>query len=187
MKGREAFSKNRSLFARKTAFSSFHMVKMPDIMGAVKRNNRSSTEETQVEVVAMMVVKNYVIHDVEYMVVNGIRDYMPGREGIRLLAHRRSGVGADRVILFTGSGQEPSFRLYGASGEMCVAGRDEYLILAHYLRSEGIAVNAAEFVRYLGDEVMSVTSEKISTIEIRITDSFLAKLKERDEASSAVA
>ncbi len=135
----------------------------------------------------MMVVRNYVIHGMEYMVVNGIRDYMPGREAIRLLAHRRSGVGADRVIVFTGSGQEPSFRLWGADGEICAAGKEEYLVLAHYLRSEGIAVNAAEFVRYLGDGILSVTGEKLSTIEIRITESFLAKLRDRDEASSAVA
>ncbi len=163
------------------------MKKMLDIMEAVKRNEEYLTEGIQAGVEAVMVVKNYVIHGVEYMVVNGIRDYMPGREAIRLLAHRRSGVGADRVIVFTGSDQEPSFRLYGANGEICAAGREEYFILAHYLRSEGIAVNAGEFVRYLGDEVLSVMRERMYTIEIRITESFLDKIRDRDKASSAVA
>ena len=135
----------------------------------------------------MMVARNYMLHGLEYMVWNGTRGYMPGRKAIRLLAHRRSGVGADRVMVFTGSGQEPSFRLYGTDGGSLAAGREEYLILARYLRDEGIAVNAAELVRHLGAEALRAAGEKLPSFEVRLTESFLAKLRACDEASSAVA
>ena len=139
------------------------------------------------EAVKMLVVKNYVVNHTEYMVIHGMRDYMPGKEAIRLLAHRRDGVGADFVMVFTGSGQEPSFRLYGADGRERAAGREEYLVLAHYLRDEGISANAAELVKHLGEETLSVAGEKIPSIEIHVTESFLGKLRALEKASSAVA
>lgn len=135
----------------------------------------------------MMVVRNYIVNDVEYMVVNGIRDYMPGREAVRLLAHHKKGVGADRVMVFTGSDQEPSFRLYVSNGEACTADRDTYVVLAHYLRKEGIPANASELVKHLGDEALTVVGDPITSFEIHLTDFFLGKLRDRDEASSAVA
>ena len=135
----------------------------------------------------MIVVRNYVVNDVEYMVVNGMRDYMPGREGIRLLAHHQRGVGADRIMVFMGSDQAPSFRLYEANGMRCEADRNAYLVLAHYLRKEGIGVNATELVRYLGDEALVAGGEHLPSFEIHLTDVFLSKVRERDEASSAVA
>lgn len=158
---------------------------MPAIMGTIKGRKHLHSSET--EAVGVMVVRNYLVNNVEYMVVNGMRDYMPGREAIRLLAHRRKGIGADRVMVFTGSGQAPSFRLYGADGRSCTAGREEYLVLAHYLRKEGIAVNATELVKFLGDDALAAGWKELQSFEIHLTDSFLARLRERDEASSAVA
>ena len=111
----------------------------------------------------MLVVKNYVVNHTEYMVIHGMRDYMPG------------------------SGQEPSFRHYGADGRECAAGREEYLVLAHYLRDEGISANAAELVKHLGEETLSVAGEKIPSFEIHVTESFLGKLRALEKASSAVA
>ena len=135
----------------------------------------------------MIVVRNYIANDVEYMVINGVRDYMPGSEAIRLLAHHRKGVGADRVMVFTGSDQVPSFRLYEANGRSCAAGRADYLVLAHYLRNEGIAANPTELVRYLGEDALRVGGEDFPMFEIHVTDFYLDKLRERDGASSAVA
>ncbi len=135
----------------------------------------------------MMVVRNYIVNDVEYMVINGIRDYMPGMEAVRLLAHYKKGVGADRVMVFTGSSQEPSFRLYTSNGEVRAADRDAYVVLAHYLRKEGILANAAELVRNLGDEALTVAGSPVSSFEVRLTDHFLGRLKACDKASSAVA
>lgn len=64
-----------------------------------------------------MIVRIYKANGKEYMVMDGTTGFMPGSGAIRLLAHRRYGVGADRVLVFTGSDEVPSFKAFTAEGE----------------------------------------------------------------------
>ena len=68
-------------------------------------------------VTGMMIVRIYQVEKQEYMVMDGTTGFMPGAAAIRLLAHRRFGVGADRVLVFTGSEEITSFKAFTADGE----------------------------------------------------------------------
>ena len=121
----------------------------------------------------MKVGKNYIIDHTEYMVLDGTSDRMPGQAGLELLADRRLGVGADYVMIFTGTEREPSFLLYDGHGGKVGAGREAYMILARYLRDAQLAPNASEMVRHLGEQALSAGSaQEISCFESRITESF---------------
>ena len=47
--------------------------------------------------------------------------YLPGTAGVRLLADRRQGVGADRILVFTSTKAEPSLLVYTPEGEAAKA------------------------------------------------------------------
>lgn len=78
----------------------------------------------------MMIVRNFVVGDMEYMVVNGTAEYMPGAASIRLLAHRRLGVGADRVLVFTGTEEVPAFMAFRADGAVEKLTAEDYRVLS---------------------------------------------------------
>ena len=101
----------------------------------------------------MMMIKNYTTAEKEYMVLNGsTMRVMPGAAAIRLLADRHQGVGADRVLVFTGTHEEPSFLVYEADGTQANAAPMDYKILVRYLAEEGIAANPAELAKVFGDQ-----------------------------------
>ena len=83
-------------------------------------------------VTGMMIVRIYKVEKQEYMVMDGTTGFMPGAAAIRLLAHRRFGVGADRVLVFTGSEEIPSFKAFTADGE------EQEMQEADLLKSEDI-------------------------------------------------
>lgn len=102
----------------------------------------------------MMVIQDFVVGDKEYMIVNGTEGFMPGAAAIRLLAHRRLGVGADRVLVFTGTEEVPTFVAFSADGETEKLTAEDY----------------------------SVLSLSRPTCEIHLTGYFVQCLREADEA-----
>ncbi|MDY6267766.1 MAG: diaminopimelate epimerase [Selenomonadaceae bacterium] len=131
----------------------------------------------------MMEIKNYTTAEKEYMVLNGsTMRVMPGAAAIRLLADRRQGVGADRVLIFTGTHEQPSFLVYEADGTQAEAESMDYKILVRYLAEEGIAANPAELAKVFGDQafVEAFSTPQVSKIEFHVTDAFLAKMEAAD-------
>lgn len=104
----------------------------------------------------MLLVRNYLVEGKEYMVLDGTSGFMPGSEAIRLLCSRFRGVGADRVIVFVGTEEIPSFKAFAANGV------EEEMTAADYA-------------------VLARTKEDY---EIRITDYFLEKLRAVDAKST---
>ena len=78
----------------------------------------------------MMIVRIYKAESKEYMVMDGTTGFMPGAGAIRLLTHRRYGVGADRVLVFTGSEEIPSFKAFTPEGEEEEMQAADYAVLA---------------------------------------------------------
>ncbi len=124
--------------------------------------------------------KIYSIDHTEYLVLDGTCDMMPGREGLKQLSDRRQGVGADYVMIFTGTEQEPSFLLYRSDGKRTALSRESYAVLAKYLRETHAVPNVPEMVRHLGEQALSAGSEKVSTFEVRITNFFWKQVLQAD-------
>ena len=131
----------------------------------------------------MMMIKNYTTAEKEYMVLNGsTMQNMPGAAAIRLLADRRNGVGADRVLVFTGTHEEPSFLVYEADGTQVDAESLDYKIIVRYLAEEGIAANPAELAKVFGDQafVEAFSTPDVTRLEFHVTDAFIERMREAD-------
>ncbi len=118
----------------------------------------------------MKIGKIYNMENKEYLVLNGTDPRMPDRSGRKILMDRKYGVGADYILVFTGSDQEPSFLLYGINGESILPGREAYIIQARYLRD--IQTDPKESLR-LHDPV---DGTEITSCEVRITDYFWGRI-----------
>ena len=128
----------------------------------------------------MKIAKHYIIDGVEVMVLDGRNHAMPGSNGMALLAHRKLGVGADRILVFTGTEEQPSFIAYGADGSLDEARRSDYVALACYLRDCGISPNVAEMLRNLGMDALAAARTEVERLEIHITEYFWSKALEQD-------
>ncbi len=128
----------------------------------------------------MKIARHYIIDGVEIMVLDGRNHAMPGSNGLSLLAHRKLGVGADRILVFTGTEEQPSFIAYDAEGSFSEAGRSDYVALTCYLRDCGISPNVAEMLRNLGTEMLAVARAGVERLEIHITEYFWKKALEQD-------
>ena len=106
----------------------------------------------------MMLVRSYLVEDKEVMVLDGTTGFMPGAAAIRLLAGRQ-GVGADRVLVFTGTQELPSFTAFSREGAVVELTADDYSIL----------------------------SRSRADYEIRLTDCFVAQMREADAEDEAAA
>ena len=105
--------------------------------------------EIETEATDMMEIKNYTTAEKEYMVLNGsAMRVMPGTAAIRLIADRHQGVGADRVLVFTGTHEEPSFLVYEESYGVSVSARSmgaiNVQIIIVYLVGHVLDANIAE-------------------------------------------
>ncbi len=128
----------------------------------------------------MKIARHYIIDGVEIMVLDGRDDFMLGSRGMALLAHRKLGVGADRILVFTGTEEQPSFIAYDTDGCFSEARRSDYVVLACYLRDCGISPNVAEMLRNLGMDVLAAARAEIESLEIHITEYFWNKALEQD-------
>ena len=138
----------------------------------------------------MMMIKNYTTAEKEYMVLNGsTMRVMPGAAAIRLLADRHQGVGADCVLVFTGTHEEPSFLVYEQDGTQADATPMDYKILVRYLAEEGIAANPAELAKVFGDQafVEAFSTPSITRLEFHVTDAFVARMKDADAKAERMA
>jgi len=106
----------------------------------------------------MMLVRSYLVEDKEIMVLDGTAGYMPGEAAIRLLTSRQ-GVGADRVLVFTGTQEVPSFTAFTREG----------------VREE---LTAADY---------RILSNSKVDYEIRLTDYFVSCLRAADAAAASAA
>lgn len=106
----------------------------------------------------MMLIRSYLVEDKEVMILDGTAGFLPGREAIRLLAGRQ-GVGADRVLVFTGTEEVPSFQAYTKEGIIDEVTAEDYRILAN---------SKPDF-------------------EIRLTEYFVSLMREADEEKEAAA
>ena len=129
----------------------------------------------------MKVGKKYIVDSVEYLVLDGTSGRMPGQAGLELLADRGLGVGAEYVMVFTGTEQEPSFLLYRSDGQRTETGREAYGVLARYLRDNRLAPNVSEMVHYLGERALAAgTGQEISCVEVRMTEFFWGQVLRMD-------
>jgi diaminopimelate epimerase len=107
----------------------------------------------------MMLVRNYLVEDKEIMVLDGTAGFMPGAGAIRLLADRHQGIGADRIIVFTGTEEIPSFRVYTADGVQQEMTAEDYRVL----------------------------SRSHEDFELHVTEYFVGQLRQADAVSVSVA
>ncbi len=137
----------------------------------------------------MMQAFSYTVNGKEYMVLNASDDtgYMPQSAGIRLLADRHQGIGADRVLVFTGTEEEPSMLVYTPEGCEVEADTADYRVLVRYLADVDIAANPAEIARALGDHafIEAAAANSISRVEFRLTANFVSRMREADEKNAA--
>ena len=107
----------------------------------------------------MLLVRLYRVEDKEVMVMDGSRDFMPETGAIRLLASRESGVGADRVLVYCGRQHKHGFRAFAADGQEAELTAEDVLLL----------------------------SRQQADIEVRLTDSFVSRMRQADEEKMAKA
>lgn len=106
----------------------------------------------------MMVLHSYRIAGREILVFDGTKGYMPGAAAIRLLAGRK-GVGADRIIVYTGTKEIPSFRVFAADGGEQTMTAEDYRVL----------------------------SRSWADFELHVTDFFVGLMREADARFAAAA
>lgn len=133
----------------------------------------------------MMMVMSYTVDGKEYLVLNASAEgsYLPGTAGVRLLADRRQGVGADRILVFTGTKAEPSLLVYTPEGEAAKAEPADYKVLVRYLAEEHLAASPAEIAHAFGDRAFVEAFEdgEVARVEFRVTASFALRMREADE------
>ena len=148
---------NTSCFYHRTLFAIYkaYFVIFLHIDDCYNRAIASKKER----VTGMMIVRIYQVEKQEYMVMDGTTGFMPEAAAIRLLAHRRFGVGADRVLVFTGSEEIPSFKAFTADGEEQEMQESDYAALAKVKED----------------------------FEVHLTDSFVQRMRQADRAKMAAA
>jgi hypothetical protein len=105
----------------------------------------------------MMLVKSFLAEGKEYMVLDGRQGFMPGPAAVRLLMDSQEGIGGDRLVVLTGSAEHPFLMVFLPDGTVVSAGAKEQVLLR----------GKAAF-------------------ELRVTDSFTARLREADEDSESL-
>ena len=105
----------------------------------------------------MMLVKSFLAEGKEYMVLDGRQGFMPGPAAVRLLMDSQDGIGGDRLVVLTGSVEHPFLMVFLPDGTVVPAGAKEQVLLR----------GKAAF-------------------ELRLTDSFTARLREADEDSESL-
>ena len=132
----------------------------------------------------MMMVMSYTVDGKEYLVLNASAEgsFLPGMAGV-LLADRHQGVGADRVLVFTGTKAEPSLLVYTPEGEAAEAEPVDYKVLVRYLAEKHLAASPAEIAHAFGDRAFVEAFEggEVARVEFRVTASFVARMREADE------
>lgn len=134
----------------------------------------------------MMTAKGFIAADNEYIVCDAAEGYVPGAAGIELLAHRRHGVGADRVLVVR-QGRHPAFRLYAADGTELEPEKIDYMVFACYLKQKGMVLTAVELVHILGDRALVATQDlQLASFDIHVTENFCQKMRTLDAKDKAM-
>ncbi len=131
----------------------------------------------------MMVVMNYLFEGIEYMVCSSEDVQGIGSEGLALLADRRHGVGADKIIIANGSAYG-SFEVYGKDGGRISADAEAWKVMAVHARRTGLVLDSQKLARAIGEN--AIETQPMSVAEIHVTNYFCGVLKESAEAALAV-
>ena len=105
----------------------------------------------------MLLVKSFLAEGKEYMVLDGRQGFMPGPAAVQLMMDRMLGIGGDRLLVIAGSAEHSRLLVYLADGTAVPAGAKEQVLLRR----------RADF-------------------ELRMTDSFVSRLREADEAEESL-
>ena len=138
----------------------------------------------------MKIVKSYEVQDREYLLLSrqGWQGGCWSSTGIAMLCQA---IGGDRVILFTGTHEKPSFHVYAQDGSEQAPQVLDYRMLVRFLAKEGIAADPAELARAFGDRafVEAFSVPAVVEREYRLTDAFAARLLSAgaDDERSAIA
>lgn len=82
-------------------------------------------------VTGMLLMQDFVVDGREYLVMESMQGFVPGPAAIRLLTHRREGVGADRVLIKMRDG----FLAYSPDGTAGKLSAADYRVLLHAVPS----------------------------------------------------
>lgn len=135
----------------------------------------------------MMVLWNYTFQGVEYMVWDAAMGDAPGTAAVELLCNRHYGIGADCLLLVDA---QAALRVLAADGAERETEAMDRLVLACHLRRHGRSANAAALVKALGDQAlvrMQQMEASLSCFEVRLTDTFCAKLAALDRVAETLA
>lgn len=105
----------------------------------------------------MLLVRSFLAEGKEYMVLDGRQGFMPGPAAVQLMMDRMLGIGGDRLLVIAGGAEHSRLLVYLADGTAVQAGAREQAMLRR----------KADF-------------------EFRVTDSFVSRLREADEADGSM-
>jgi hypothetical protein len=137
----------------------------------------------------MLIVRNFTFQDVEYMVCDTKAGYVPGMAGIELLANRRLGVGADRVLIMDTEGK-PSLRAFTMHGQETAVTVEDILIAAYAVHTDGRAACAKAILKARGSQAYSRLQElagKVDSFEAHVTDAFCRRMESLDRQVESLA
>lgn len=133
----------------------------------------------------MMNVMNYLFEGIEYMVCSSEDVQGIGSEGLALLADRRKGVGADKIILVDTKGFYSEFEVFDNMGEHCPAGISEWNVMSAHARKNGLVLDPQKLAHAMGEKAIE-ESQIMGVAEIHVTDYFCGVLRESGKVKMAV-
>ena len=78
----------------------------------------------------MLLTEVFIIDNKEIMIIDAKKGFMPSASSVRILADRRSGVGADRILVVLNTGVQAEYRVYNQAGELVNMTAADYKALA---------------------------------------------------------
>ena len=132
----------------------------------------------------MMVVMNYLFEGIEYMVCSSEDVQDISSEGLALLADRRHGVGADKIIVANTGSAYCGFEVFDKDGEHSPAGAEEWKVMAAHARRTGLVLDAQKLAHAVGES--AIEELPMGVAEIHVTNYFCGVLKESNKVAMAV-
>ena len=78
----------------------------------------------------MLLTDVFIIDDKEIMIIDAKKGFVPSSGSVRILADRRLGVGADRILVVLNAGALVEYRVYNQTGELVNMTAADYKALA---------------------------------------------------------
>ena len=78
----------------------------------------------------MLLTEVFIIDNKEIMIIDAKKGFIPSASSVRILADRRLGVGADRILVVLNTGAGAEYRVYNRAGELVNMTAADYKALA---------------------------------------------------------